>query len=51
MFLCTANPSAFEGILVPYMRPLFAFLGLLLCLIPMRADEQGVIKDPKPFDT
>ena len=27
------------------MRPFFAFLGLLLCLIPIRADEQRVIKD------
>jgi DNA/RNA endonuclease YhcR with UshA esterase domain len=27
------------------MRPLFAILGLLLCLIATRADEQRVIKD------
>jgi len=27
------------------MRPLFAFLGLLLCLIATRADDQRVIKD------
>ena len=27
------------------MRPFFAFFGLLLCLIPTRADEQAVIKD------
>src|SRR6266436_10325063 len=45
MFLCTANLSGFEAILVSYMRPFFAFLSLLLCLIPIRADEQGVIKD------
>src|ERR1700726_5120610 len=45
MFLCTANLSAFEAILVSYMRPFFAFLGLLLCLIAIRADEQTVIKD------
>ena len=45
MFLCTANLSGFEAILVSYMRPFFAFLGLLLCLIPIRADEQRVIKD------
>ena len=45
MFLCTANMSGFEGILVSHMRLFFAFLGLLLCLIPIRADEQGVIKD------
>jgi hypothetical protein len=31
--------------MVSYMRPFFAFLGLLLCLIPIRADEQTVIKD------
>ena len=29
----------------PLMRPFFTFLGLLLCLIPIRADEQTVIKD------
>ena len=45
MFLWTANLSGFEAILVTYMRPLFAFLGLLLCLIATRADEQRVIKD------
>ena len=28
-----------------YMRPFFAFLGLLFCLTPIRADEQAVIKD------
>jgi hypothetical protein len=27
------------------MRPFFAFLGLLLCLIPIRGDERAVIKD------
>jgi hypothetical protein len=31
--------------LVSYMRPFFVFLGLLLCLITIRADEQMVIKD------
>jgi DNA/RNA endonuclease YhcR with UshA esterase domain len=31
--------------MVSYMRPFFAFLGLLLCLIAIRADEQTVIKD------
>ena len=45
MFLCTANLFAFEAILVSYMRPFFVFLGLLLCLIPIQADEQKVIKD------
>ena len=45
MFLCTATLFAFETILVVYMRPIFVFLGLLLCLIPIQADEQRVIKD------
>ena len=27
------------------MRPLFVFLGLLLCVIPIRADDPAVIKD------
>ena len=27
------------------MRPFFAFLGLLLCLLPTRAGEQAVIRD------
>jgi hypothetical protein len=45
MFLCTASLSGFEVILVSYMRPFFVFLGLLLCLIATRADEQRVIKD------
>jgi len=31
--------------LVSYMRPFFVFLGLLLCLIPIQAGEQMVIKD------
>ena len=45
MFLCTANLSGFEAILASYMRPFFTFLGLLLCLITTRAEEQRVIKD------
>jgi RecJ-like exonuclease len=45
MFLCAANQSGFEGIVVSYMRPFFAFLSLLLCLTPIRGDEQAVIKD------
>ena len=45
MFLCTANLSGFEAILASCMRPFFTFLGLLLCLITIRADEQTVIKD------
>ena|SRR5258705_7778961 len=45
MFLCTAQLSALEAMLVTYMRPFFVFLGLLLCLIPIQADEQRVIKD------
>ena len=45
MFLCPANLSELEAMLVSYMRPFFVFLGLLLCLITIRADEQMVIKD------
>jgi RecJ-like exonuclease len=45
MFLCTANVFPFEAILIAYMRPVFVFLGLLLWLILIRADEQVVIKD------
>ena len=45
MSLWTANLSGIEAILVAYMRPFFVFLGVLLCLIPVRADEQLVIKD------
>ena len=45
MFLCTANLSALDAMLVSYMRPFFVFLGLLLCLIPIQAGEQMVIKD------
>ena len=45
MFWCTANPSVFEAILVIQMRRIFVFLFLLLWLIPIRADEQVVIKD------
>ena len=28
-----------------HMRPLFVLLGLLVCLIPIQAGEQGVVKD------
>ena|ERR1700722_19251457 len=45
MFWCTANLSVFEAILVAHMRPFFAFFGLLLLLVPIRAEEQVVIKD------
>src|ERR1700730_13608427 len=43
MFLCTANRIL--GYISLYMRPLFAFLGLLLCVSSILADEQRVIKD------
>ena len=43
MFLCTANRIL--GYISFYMRPLFAFLGLLLCVSSILADEQRVIKD------
>jgi hypothetical protein len=45
MFLCTAKASVFEAMLVGYMRLFFVVLGLLLALIPLRADERLVIKD------
>ena len=45
MFLCPANLSELEAMLVSYMRPFFVFLALLLCLVPIEADEQKVIKD------
>jgi hypothetical protein len=45
MFLCTANLFLFEAMLVSSMRPFFVFLALLLCLVPIQADEQRVIKD------
>src|SRR6202043_2073569 len=43
MFLCTANRIL--GYISFYMRPLFTFLGLLLCVSSILADEQRVIKD------
>jgi hypothetical protein len=45
MFLCTAILPVFEAMLVGYMRLFFLFLSLSLGLIPIRADEQLVIKD------
>src|ERR1700693_4206207 len=45
MFLCTASRAKFEAIFDSDMRPLFAILGLLLCLIATPADELPVIKD------
>jgi hypothetical protein len=39
------NESRFEAILLILMRPFFAFLGLLFWFIPVRADQQLVIKD------
>ena len=45
MFLRIASRSKFEAIFGSDMRPLFAILGLLLCLIATRADELPVIKD------
>ena len=45
MFLRSASRSKFEAIFGSDMRPLFAILGLLLCLIAARADELPVIKD------
>ena len=45
MFLRSVSRSKFEAIIRSDMRPLFAILGLLLCLIATRADELAVIKD------
>jgi hypothetical protein len=45
MFLCAANLSVFEAMSVGCMRLFFVFLGLLFGLIPVRAEEQFVIKD------
>jgi hypothetical protein len=45
MFSYTEIVAVFEAILVAYMRRYFVFLSLLLWLIPVRADEQRVIKD------
>ena len=39
------KPVRIRGYMVSYMHPFFVFLGLLLCLIATRADEQRVIKD------
>ena len=41
----SSRTSEFEAIFGSDMRPLFAILGLLLCLIATRADELPVIKD------
>jgi hypothetical protein len=45
MFSYTEIVAVFEAILFAYMRRYFVFLSLLLWLIPVRADEQRVIKD------
>ena len=41
--LAFCEPIKFEAIVGSDMRPLFAILGLLLCLTPPRADELPVI--------
>jgi hypothetical protein len=43
--LRTASRSKFEAKFGSDMRPFFAILGLLLCLIAARADELPVIKE------
>jgi hypothetical protein len=43
--LHTAGRSKFEAIFGSDVRPLFAVLALVLCLIATRADELPVIKD------
>jgi hypothetical protein len=44
MFLHAASRPKFEAILGSDMRPLFAILGPLLCLIATRADELPVTR-------
>jgi hypothetical protein len=43
MFLCSVSRLKFEAIVGSDMRPLFAILGLLICLTTPRADELPVI--------
>jgi hypothetical protein len=43
--LVYCKPVSIRGYMGSHMRPFFVFLGLLLWLIPLRADEQVVIKD------
>jgi hypothetical protein len=50
MFLRSVGRSKFEAIIRSDMRLLFAILGLLLCLTPLRADELPVIKDSEAID-
>ena len=45
MFLVCCKPVRIRGYISLDMRPLFAFLGLLLCVSTILADEQRVIKD------
>jgi hypothetical protein len=45
IFSCTATVAVFEAILGLLNASIFAFLNLLLCLTPIGADEQMVIKD------
>ena len=47
MFVCSAGRFQFKAIVGSDMRPFFAILGLLLCLIATRADDPFVIKDSK----
>ena len=50
MFLRSVGLSKFAAIIRSDMRPLFAILGLLLCLTPLRADELPVIKDSEAIE-
>jgi RecJ-like exonuclease len=45
MFVCSAGRFQFKAIVGSDMRPFFAILGLLLCFIPVQADELPVIED------
>jgi hypothetical protein len=48
--LTYCNAIKFEVIFGFEMRPLFAILGLLLCFMPVQADELPVIKDSEAVE-
>jgi DNA/RNA endonuclease YhcR with UshA esterase domain len=50
MYLRSVSRSTFEAIFGSDMPILFAMLGLLLCLTPLRAEEPPVIKDSEAVE-
>jgi hypothetical protein len=50
MYLRSVSRSTFEAIFGSDMPLLFAILGLLLCLTPLRAEEPPVIKDSEAVE-